>query len=50
MELSEDIEKITEFWIGFEFLKKFRETGKKYLDQIKNEIKSDGVENEQRKN
>lgn len=49
MELSEDIKRITEFWVGSEFLQRFREAGKKYLEQIETEIKSAGAENEQRK-
>jgi len=39
MELSEEIKKITEFWIGFEFLKKYKEEGAKYIKQIENEVK-----------
>ena len=41
MELSEEIKKIAEFWIGFEFLKKYKEAGAKYIKQIENEVKED---------
>lgn len=39
MELSEEIKKIAEFWLGFEFLKKYKEAGTKYIKQIENEVK-----------
>lgn len=43
MELGEEIKKIAEFWIGFEFLKKFREAGNKYIEQILNEVDKEDV-------
>jgi len=42
MELGEEIKKIAEFWIGFEFLKKYREAGKKYIEQVENEENKEG--------
>ena len=44
MELSEEVRKIAEFWFGFEFLKKFKEAGEKYIKQIENEVKEDANE------
>jgi hypothetical protein len=43
MELSEQIKQIAEFWLGFEFLKKFKETGTKYAKEI-NKEKTNGFE------
>ena len=37
MELSDQIKQIAEFWLGFEFLKKFKETGIKYTEEINKE-------------
>lgn len=37
MELSDQIKQIAEFWLGFEFLKKFKETGTKYTNEINKE-------------
>ena len=43
MELSEQIKQITEFWLSFDFLKKFKETGIKYTEEI-NKEKTNGFE------
>jgi hypothetical protein len=43
MELSDQIKQIAEFWLGFEFLKKFKETGTKYAKEI-NKEKTNGFE------
>lgn len=40
MELSDQIKQIAEFWLGFEFLKKFKETGIKYTEEINKEKKN----------
>lgn len=37
MELSKEIKDIAEFWLGFEFLKKFKDIGSKYLKEIEEE-------------
>lgn len=42
MELSEQIKQIAEFWLSFEFLKKFKETGSKYTEEI-NKEKTNGL-------
>ena len=42
MELSEQIKQIAEFWLEFDFLKKFKETGTKYAKEI-NKEKTDGL-------
>lgn len=42
MELSDQIKQIAEFWLSFEFLKKFKETGSKYTEAIN---KEQGVSN-----
>jgi len=44
MELSEEIKKIAEFWLSFEFLKKYKEAGTKYIKQIENEVREDTSE------
>ena len=41
MELSDQIKQIAEFWLGFEFLKKFKETGIKYTEEINKEKKNE---------
>lgn len=33
----ENLKEIAEFWLSFKFLSKFKELGKKYLEQIKKE-------------
>jgi len=33
----ENIKQIADFWLDFEFLSKFKELGKKYLEEIKKE-------------
>ena len=40
MELSDQIKQIAEFWLSFEFLKKFKETGIKYTEEINKEKKN----------
>ena len=40
MELSEQIKQITEFWLSFDFLKKFKEKGIKYTEAINKEKKN----------
>ena len=37
MELSDQIKQIAEFWLGFDFLKKFKEAGSKYTEEINKE-------------
>ena len=37
MELSKEIKDIAEFWLGFEFLKKFKDIGSKYTNEINKE-------------
>lgn len=38
MENTEDkVKQIVNFWLGFDFLKKFKELGEKYSKQIKQE-------------
>lgn len=39
MTLDEQVKKITDFWLSFEFLKKFREVGDNYIKQIEEEKK-----------
>ncbi len=40
MEIKEELKKIAEFWLSFEFLKKFKETGTKYVKEINKEKKN----------
>ena len=49
MELSEEVKKIAEFWLNFEFLKKFKKLGENYLEQVEREKKSVGAVNGQAK-
>ena len=37
MELNQELKKIAEFWLGFEFLKKFSQKGEQYMNKIKEE-------------
>lgn len=47
MELSEQIKQIAEFWLEFDFLKKFKETGTKYANEI-NKEKTNGLKQTER--
>lgn len=40
MELSDQIKQIAEFWLSFDFLKKFKEKGIKYTEAINKEKKN----------
>lgn len=37
MEIADEIKEISEKWLSFDFLKKFKEIGENYMKQIKGE-------------